>query len=304
MDLTPTPDQLALLEATADWCRDNMPIEAARNRQPGLWAELEEMGWTRLTCPGMGLDHAAEAMIFADLGRHLAPVALISTSVANRWLADEPHRGKTALALISVAPESGRLRVCDPEGAASAITLRDTDLALLALPAGLSASPGLDPTTPLAILDTCPPAAPVSAPQAALQFRLLAAALALGCADAALEMASDYAKLREQFGRPIGWFQAIKHMCADAATRCAVARSQLYLAAASLDAGAADAAFQIAAAKRLADQAAIANARANIQVHGGIGITDEAYPHLFLKRAHLLSFIAPVTDDDLLGEIA
>lgn len=304
MDLTPTPDQLTLLEMTAQWCRDKMPIETARTRVPALWDEMETMGWTRLTCSETGLDHAAEALIFAELGRHLAPVTLISTAVANSCLFDEPGRGKTALAIVSPAPDSGKVRVCDPDGATSAIAWDEAGLMLLDLPGRLAAGPGLDPTTPLAVLDPAPPAAPIAAPHAALQFRLLSAALALGCADAALDMASEYAKLREQFGRPIGWFQAIKHMCADAATRCAVARSQLYLAAASLDARTVDASFQIAAAKRLADQAAIANARANIQIHGGIGITDEAYPHLCLKRAHLLSFTAPVNHDSLLGEIA
>ncbi|MDP3781982.1 MAG: acyl-CoA dehydrogenase family protein [Sphingopyxis sp.] len=99
--------------------------------------------------------------------------------------------------------------------------------------------------------------------------------------------------MRQQFDRPIGSIQAIKHNCSDMAVRAAVARSQLYYAACALDAGHADAAFHITAAKLLADQAALDNGRANIQVHGGIGMTDEAAPHLCLKRAHLLQFIAP-----------
>jgi alkylation response protein AidB-like acyl-CoA dehydrogenase len=85
--------------------------------------------------------------------------------------------------------------------------------------------------------------------------------------------------------------------------RSAVARSQLYFAACALDADAPDAAFHVAAAKRLADTACLDNGRANIQVHGGIGMTDEAAPHLCLKRAHLLSFIAPVSTADLLEPI-
>jgi len=89
-------------------------------------------------------------------------------------------------------------------------------------------------------------------------------------------------------------------ICADMAVRCAVARSQLYYAACALDAGSGDAGFHVAAAQRLADTAALDNGRANVQVHGGIGMTDEAYPHLTLKRAHLLGFIAPVSSSDLL----
>ena len=139
---------------------------------------------------------------------------------------------------------------------------------------------------------------------APLHLQLLTAAYAVGCADAARDMAADYAKLRQQFDRPIGWFQALKHICSDMAVRAAVARSQLYYAACALDAGDADAAFHIAAAKRLADQAALDNGRANIQVHGGIGMTDEAAPHLCLKRAHLLQFIAPANAALLLKDVA
>jgi alkylation response protein AidB-like acyl-CoA dehydrogenase len=73
-------------------------------------------------------------------------------------------------------------------------------------------------------------------------------------------------------------------------------------AAAALDAGDASAAFHAAAAMRLSDQAALENARANIQVHGGIGMTDEANAHLCLKRAHLLSFVAPARRDVILGD--
>ncbi len=72
MDLTPNSEQQALLSATADWCRDNMPLEQARSRQPALWNQLAEMGWLGMTAPGMDLDHATEALVFAELGRHLA----------------------------------------------------------------------------------------------------------------------------------------------------------------------------------------------------------------------------------------
>jgi len=84
--------------------------------------------------------------------------------------------------------------------------------------------------------------------------------------------------------------------------RAAVARSQLYYAACALQAGESDAAFHVTAAKRLADQAALDNGRANIQVHGGIGMTDEASPHLCLKRAHLLQFLAPAESRILLAD--
>ncbi|WP_242123914.1 acyl-CoA dehydrogenase family protein [Sphingobium sp. Sx8-8] len=295
MDLTPSEDQTAYQTATADWCRDHMPLEEARSRRPGLWSSLTEMGWIGMTAPDTGLDHATEALVFAELGRFLAPVALLSSAVGARWT------GSGDKAAIALPAPDGSARLIDADGAASAVGLFDGELGSFALPGSLAAAPSLDLSATVARLDALPSIARVNDPRAVLHLRLLSAAFAIGAADAARDMATGYAKIREQFGRPIGWFQAIKHICADMAVRAAVARSQLYYAACALDAGESDAAFHVAAAKRLADQAAIDNGRANIQVHGGIGMTDEAAPHLCLKRAHLLQFIAPADMTQLLA---
>lgn len=308
MDLTPNDEQIAFQIATADWCRDNMTLEGARARPDGLWAELEAMGWTSLTAPGMDLDHATEALVFAELGRFLAPIGLVSTAVASHWFPGVAA-GKVALALIASEPDP--LRVLDPAGSGAVLMGEPSGLRLFDLPDSFTDQSGAAhktphaPTIDLSTLqsrhewttslwtgdDAVPP----------LHLQLLSSAYAVGCADAARDMAADYAKLREQFDRPIGWFQALKHMCSDMAVRAAAARSQLYYAACALDENAADAAFHVAAAKRLADQAALDNGRANIQVHGGIGMTDEAAAHLPLKRAHLLQFIAPAARETLLA---
>jgi alkylation response protein AidB-like acyl-CoA dehydrogenase len=301
MDLTLNAEQEAFVSATADWCRGNMPLEQARARPVSLWQQLDAMGWTGMTAPGMDLDHATEAVVFAELGRHLAPVGLLSTAVAARW---SPHPGKAALALLDSPTQNGRLRVIDPEGASQALGLIGDLAATTPLPGGVEGSPSLDPSAQLAQISPTPPFEPIIDPRAALHLQLLAAAFAVGCAEAARDMAAEYAKMREQFERPIGWFQSLKHLCSDMAVRCAAARSQLCYAACALDAGDAEAAFHIASAKQLADQAAVENGRVNIQVHGGIGMTDEAYPHLCLKRAHLLSFVAPARREIILGEAA
>ena len=101
-------------------------------------------------------------------------------------------------------------------------------------------------------------------------------------------MAVDYAKLREQFGRPIGAFQATKHRCADMAVRAEAAWCQTVLAALAAARGQTDAGFHAAAASIVAARAAIDNAEQNVQLHGGIGYTMECDAHLYLKRAHLL----------------
>ena len=216
MDLAPSSEQEAMVAATADWCRDYLPLGQARNRPAGLWAELEAMGWTAMTAPAMGLDHATEALVFAELGRHLAPVGLLATAVAARWT---PHPGKTALALLDRAAPGGMLRVLDPEDAERALGLIGHLAATALLPTDLCGRPSLDPSASLAHLDPPPAFEAIADPRAALHLQLLAAAYAVGSADAARDMAASYALIREQFERPIGWFQALKHICADMAPR-------------------------------------------------------------------------------------
>lgn len=108
---------------------------------------------------------------------------------------------------------------------------------------------------------------------------LLTAALQLGSALRTVELAVRYAGEREQFGQPIGAFQAVKHLCARMLVRAEVARTAVYAAAVTGDAG------EVAAAKLLADEAAVQGARDCLQVHGGMGFTWEADVHLHLKRA-------------------
>jgi alkylation response protein AidB-like acyl-CoA dehydrogenase len=113
------------------------------------------------------------------------------------------------------------------------------------------------------------------------------AAMQLGVSEAVRDMIVEYAKVRETFGRPIGSYQAVRHPCAEMALRCEASRAQLFVAAISLRDGLADAALQINAAKLIANDAAIKNVGTNLQLHGGIGTTDEHDAHLFLKRAHM-----------------
>jgi alkylation response protein AidB-like acyl-CoA dehydrogenase len=115
---------------------------------------------------------------------------------------------------------------------------------------------------------------------------LLAAAL-VGLAEHACDLTVEYAKVRQQFGKPIGTFQAVKHRCADMAVRWRLAWYQTCLAALQVQNGAADAALNAASAKLLATQAAHENGRAAIQMHGGIGFQSECDVHWFMKRAHL-----------------
>jgi alkylation response protein AidB-like acyl-CoA dehydrogenase len=116
---------------------------------------------------------------------------------------------------------------------------------------------------------------------------LALAADQVGVAERCLNQATEYARTRQQFGRPIGSFQAIKHRCADMLVRAHTARTLLrYAAWVSVHGQQAEAERLVAAAMLHADDAAVRNAADNIQIHGGIGFTWEHDAHLAFKRAH------------------
>ena len=115
-----------------------------------------------------------------------------------------------------------------------------------------------------------------------------AAAEMLGAARRCLDMAVGYAKVREQFGQPIGSFQAIRHKCADMLLEVENSHSAVYYAAWALDAGAEDAETAASIAKAYVGDASRKVCGEAIQVHGGIGFTWEFDLHMYFKRAKAL----------------
>ena len=115
------------------------------------------------------------------------------------------------------------------------------------------------------------------------------AAEAVGGSEGILAMTIDYLKTRQQFGKPIGSFQALKHRVADHQTRVVAARALLKSAVAKATALAEDRLPEASAAKALACSVYAELARDSIQLHGGIGFTAEYACHLYLKRAHLIA---------------
>lgn len=114
----------------------------------------------------------------------------------------------------------------------------------------------------------------------------------IGGSQACLEMATDYAKSRFAFSRPIGSFQAIKHKLADMYVAIEVARSNAYYGAWALSTEAAELPFAAAASRVAASDAYYLCAKENIQTHGGMGFTWEVDCHLFYRRAKLLALQA------------
>jgi alkylation response protein AidB-like acyl-CoA dehydrogenase len=126
-----------------------------------------------------------------------------------------------------------------------------------------------------------------AARRARTAFRVLAAAEAVGVSWACLEMARDYAQVREQFGRTIGTFQAVKHHLANMLVNAEQATAATWDAARGNDLD--DAWFGAAVAAALAIRTQVFNAQYNIQLHGGVAFTWEHDAHLYLRRARTLA---------------
>ncbi|HTU13107.1 MAG TPA: acyl-CoA dehydrogenase family protein [Allosphingosinicella sp.] len=309
MDLLPGAEEEEIARAAADYLAGELPVTRCHRPDAELLsaekrAEIAGLGWFGLSLPeaqgGVGLSAVDDIMLFIEAGRFLAPLGLLTSALAARVAAeagDEDLRsvtlsGGAQVALGLAAPQDeGLLRLFDWKGA-SLVLLLGADRASLH---GFDAAA----VTPVDCLDKTISMGTIGADAltlraeggglAALTGTLNAAAMLVGMAEAVLAMIVDYAKIRETFGRPIGAYQAVRHPCADMAVRCEAARAQLYAAAVSLRDGKADAAAQIAAAKLLANQAAVRNADWNIQLHGGIAVTAEHDAHLYMKRANLLA---------------
>jgi alkylation response protein AidB-like acyl-CoA dehydrogenase len=117
--------------------------------------------------------------------------------------------------------------------------------------------------------------------------RIALAADLLGASDRALALAVDYAKQRRQFGRMIGSFQAVKHMCAEMAAELEPARALLWYAAHAFDAAPEESTLHALLAKSHLADVATRVVRTATEVHGGIGFTDECDLHLWFKRVAL-----------------
>ena len=162
---------------------------------------------------------------------------------------------------------------------------------------GVSVTPltGMDAGTRLAqvALEGAAVAAEARLPGEAFSFLMLrgavgAAAEMLGASRRCLDMAVEYAKMREQFGQPIGSFQAIRHKCAEMLLEAENSHSATYYAAWALDSAAEDAELAASVAKSYVNDASRKVCGEAIQVHGGIGFTWEYDLHLYFKRAKAL----------------
>ncbi len=308
MNFRVNADQQALQEGLRSFCQGRVPVERLRELEAGggfdraLWSELAEMGVFALRLDeaqgGVGLGSADAVLVFEELGRALVPGPILWSHLA-AGLVDGAADGSAVVGGLDLLAGAGQpllvehLDACDallvlrPEG-----VYRLEARALEAQPVALP----LDPLSPVHALSALPEGERLAGPEDAARLwrdgAALAAGLLLGNAEATLQLSIDYAQKREQFGRPIGSFQAIKHMIADMFVRQEMARSAAWAAGATLDdPEVGDPIRAVASGKIVAGEAALKNARAAIQVYGGMGYTWEVPVHYYLKRAFVLESV-------------
>ncbi len=283
------PHELALRDGIRELCLRRFPIERVREGfDRDAWRTLGEAGVFSLRLPedqgGVGLGMTEAVIVFQELGRALVPGPLVASHLA----AGIAEGAATGERVVTLYDDSGVIEFGTESDLAMSIL--DDKVFLLSDPGGAPLDP-LDPLTPIVRHEGSVNGQGVLANGIKLRREgtALSAALSSGIASRTVELAVAYAMQREQFGKPIGTFQAIKHICADMLVRAEVARCAVDAAGVLLDEDDPSAGAAVAGAKLLSSEAAIANAKACIQVHGGMGFTWEVDAHLYLKRAAVLA---------------
>lgn len=314
MDLLPDEEQAEVAAVSGSFLEDRLPVSRLfeLDGRPEVvdastWSAIADLGWFGLglaeEAGGVGYTLAEEALLFHEIGQRVGPTPLLATSLAVHAAsaagADDVRdalMSGSSIAAIAVAGRGEHLDLFDADRADLVLAVADDSVTVHEASSIARREPVecIDETVSLvrvAVADMGPGLFTVTDPSLMQRGVVLTAAMLSGIADAARDDAVEYAKEREQFGKAIGTFQAIKHFCSDCAVRSEKAYTQvLYAALAGRD-GLADAAIQASAAKVVATDAAIHNAATDVQVHGGYGFTAEYRPHFFVKRARVLDRI-------------
>lgn len=294
-------EQRELVESFTRPVENLLPLARLRERDwsdSDKWAELAELGWLGISLPeasgGIGLGPLEEALAAQKVGSQLVTPCYLATVIAAHVAADA---GETALAAdLACGAKRAALALTQAQDGTTATDAHGCDL-LLSMELGritlraieaVAAHDEVHWSLPVQQVSHGSQVASTEAPNLFAFARLLAAATLAGIATHSADLGLDYAKVREQFGQPIGAFQAVKHHCANMAITAYGARELVTFAAMALEDGDGEADFLAQAALNFALRAARDNAGTCIQVHGGIGFSAECDAHHFLKRAHLI----------------
>jgi len=262
------------------------------------WEEMVELGWPGLALPedvgGVGLGMVELAVVAEELGYALAPTPLQGTWAAGLLL---HGRGESSwLPRVAAGEARGTAAISFLDDAQTQCLVVGADTAdVLVLGAAVAERDAvsieplepLDPTRRPFRVSVTGPVTDLGEDGGDARERIfvMIGAESVGIAQRCLDMSVEYAKERTQFGRPIGSFQAVAHMCAQMLLETENARALVHNAAWALDHDPAQAPLAAAMARAYASDAGVRCAQMAIQVHAGIGMTWEHDLHFFLKRA-------------------
>lgn len=303
-----TDDQRALQAGVREFldreCTAEHVRQAAETGSPSRerWKRLADLGVVGATAPeeqgGLGLNELDLVLVLEEAGRAALPEPLLEVSAIAVPLLAEADQAAWLDRVVDggswIVIATDRL-VPFLEVADAAVTATSDALHLVEVDdVEWTRQETIDRTRPLATFDTASVGSTLDVTSGALQRArnrgaLGAAAMLVGLATRMLDLASQYACTRHQFGVPIGTFQAIKHQLADSFIKLEFARPAVYRAAYSSAANSETSARDIAMAKVMASDAAAFTARSALQTHGAIGYTWEHDLHLWMEKVWSLS---------------
>jgi len=274
-------------------CTTAISARTALHPAPDRWRRAAALGWFSAALhddsSGARFGLAEQALVFIELGRALVTGPLIGTALATA-VSGRSGRPDLAEQFATGDVQAGVLAGDYAVDAVAAqygirITAEGAELCEIA-----EATPvvSIDEATAIAAVQSTVPRLQIADTHVQHHLHVLLGSYLVGMAELATEMSSGYAKLRQQFGKPIGTYQAVKHRCAEMAIRAHAARAQVLMAAMVADPRhGGDGALESAAGYHLSLEAAQRNADDNIQNHGGIGVTAEHEAGALAKRVQI-----------------
>jgi alkylation response protein AidB-like acyl-CoA dehydrogenase len=260
---------------------------------------------------GAGYGYVEQAVVLEELGRAAAPGPYLPTVLAAAVLQEDDGTAAKSLLPQLVAGElTGAVAVSGAEavvgGTIADVLVVEADgrwCAIDSADASVTVCRSVDPTRRAARVTVDAAKVPsdrwltIDGDRVRSVAAVLFAAEAVGVAQWCVETAAEYAKVRVQFGRPIGQFQGVKHRCAEMLARTELARAAVWDAARALSERDNGGSVAIASAAALAFDAAFANGKDCVQTLGGIGFTWDHDAHIYLRRAMTLHQVDGTPDE-------
>jgi alkylation response protein AidB-like acyl-CoA dehydrogenase len=317
MDFTFTEDQLLFQDSVRDFLVNEVTPERIRaswetdsGRDSELWGQLAELGLTGMTVPeehgGLGMSELDFVLLAQECGYVALPEPLVHTVLVAVPMLKDIGGELAAQWLPKIAAGEARVVV----GLEQNLLVEDAHVAdLILLQKGeslyavtpeqvtLRHNESVDPSRKLYAVEIAADAEAIANGAEAKQLldaalnrgALACAAQALGLAQRMIDISVQYTSERQQFGKPIGSFQAVKHHMANVAVRLEYAKAPTHRAAYAIANGQEVAAHAVSHAKLVACEAANLAAKNSVQVHGAMGYTWEVDLHIFMKKAWALA---------------